>query len=349
MPLEKTPAGQGGIGKQRRKILFPVLVLLSCMMEACITETHEKRRAKMRAVLMRMMLGFFLVILGPLPSFAQILGLEGPITRVLPGRNEVEVMGTRVIVPPGTPITTPSVNLTELAGTTNPLLLLLGDPLPGRTEPGFMGGTAIINGAVNPDGTLTATDFFTEPAENVLIGNVTVSACTNSVCAGAGNTLRINGVRMVPIRDPRLRFKPITNDFGFRVNLVGANVAGNAAAAEGYFASGRFWYFLMEITGAPLLNPTQTEVSILRAQCRNDPDGIQLDVLGGVHNPATGAVTISDTDNGTVFGQQNAVVAAGEFGSYTFRLRNAVGFQTCPTSVTAQFGGASATSDVDVR
>lgn len=297
----------------------------------------------------RIVLGSFLMLLlGPLPALAQILGLEGPITRVMPGRNQMKVMGVTVNVPRGTPITTPTVNLTELAGTTNPLQQLLGKPLPGRTVPGFMGGTAIINGRVNPDGTLTATDVFVEPSENVLIGNITESTCTNNICAGPGNTLTVAGVRMTPIRDPRMAAEPIRNDFGFNVNMVGANLVGRSAAVEGYFARGRFWYFLMEITGAPLLNPTQREVSILRAQCRDDVDGIQLDVLGAVHTPATGAVTISDTNAGTVFGSQNAVAAGGGFGSYTFRLRNAPAFTTCPTSVTAQAGPATASADVDI-
>jgi hypothetical protein len=303
---------------------------------------------KMTTAFTRIVLGSFLaLLLGPLPAFAQILGLEGPITRVLPRSNEMIVMGARVLVPRGTPITTPTVNLTELAGTTNPLALLIGDPLPGRVDPGFIGGTAIINGRVNPNGTLVATDVFVEPSENVLIGNVTVSTCTNSVCAGAGNTLRIAGVRMTPIRDARMAVEPITNAFGFRVNLTGANLVGRSASAEGYFARGRFWYFLMEVAGAPLANRGR-EVSIQRAQCRDNAGGIQLDVLGAVHTPATGRVQIVDANDGTVFGGQNAISAGGAFGAYTFRLRDNPTFATCPTSVTARFGTAEATADVDI-
>ena len=153
---------------------------------------------------------------------------------------------------------------------------------------------------------------------------------------------------MARIGDARMAAEPVKNDFGFLVNLAGANLVGSPAAVEGYFANGRFFYFLMEITGAPLANPTQREVSITRAQCRDDPDGIQLDVLGAVHTPATGIVTISDTNGGTEFGAQNAVAAGGGFGSYTFRLRNNVAFNTCPTSVTAQIDAATATADVDI-
>jgi len=304
----------------------------------------------MTTVFTRMIFGFFLVsLLGLSPANAQILGLEGPITRVLPGSNQIVVMGARVTVPPGTPITTPTTNLTDLAGAANPLTLLVGDPLPGRgTTPGFIGGTAIINGRVGATGTMTATDVFVEPAENVMIGAITEAVCTNARCAGAGNILRLNGAKMAPIRDPRLAAEPIHNQFGFEVNLTGANLVGSAAESEGYFAGGRFNYFLLAITGAPLANPNQREVSILRAQCRDDAGGIQLDVLGAVHTPARGVVAISDANDGTVFGTQNTIAAGGRFGSYTFRLRNDPAFNTCPTSVTAQVGTASATAEVSI-
>lgn len=300
--------------------------------------------------LSRLFAGLFLAILfGPLPVSAQnILLLEGPIQRVRPALNQMVVMGVTVNVPPGTPITTPTTNLTDLAGGENPLSLLIGNSLPGRSPtPGFIGGTAIINGRVNAAGVATATDVFVEPAENVMLGSISTSTCTNVRCNGAGNLLELNGIEMRRLTDPRLKAGPVLNDFGFNANLTGANLVGNAASAEGYFARGRFHYFLLQIAGAPLSNPTITEVSITRAQCRDDAGGIQLDVLGSVHTPRTGIVTISD-GGATVFGTANAVAAAPGFGSYDFRLRDQPAFTTCPESVAAEFNGATATSTVDI-
>lgn len=291
---------------------------------------------------------FLLVLLlGPMPAHAQaLLSLEGPIQRVIPDQNAMVVMGVRVTVPPGTPITTPTTTLTALAD-------LLGNPLPGRIGanglplPGFVGGTAIINGRVTAAGALTATDVFVEPAENVMIGTITAATCSNANCVGAGNTISINRVRLVPIRDPRLAAGPVTNEFGFAANLAGAaNLVGRAAEAEGYFAGGRFNYYLFSVTGAPAAN-AGAEVSITRARCTEDPAGILLDVLGNTHPSGAGeSVTVSD-GAGTTFGTQPLIAAdVAGFGAYTFRLRNNAAFSACPANVTVEFGTVSVTSGV---
>ncbi|MHC1726146.1 MAG: hypothetical protein AB9866_09100 [Syntrophobacteraceae bacterium] len=289
-------------------------------------------------------------LLVPLHAGAQqVAAIEGPIQEISPETRRMVVMGVIVNVPPDVPITTPTANLTEMAGAGNSMDLLLGAPLPGRAVPGFLGGTAIINGTTLPSGNMRATDVFVEPSENVLIGPITAATCTNANCAGAGNSLSILRTRVVPIPDSRMRFS-IQNDFGFPVNLTGTNLVGAAASAEGYFVPPRsFRYFLLEITGAPLRNPGIAEVSIQRAQCREDAvDGLQLDVLGATHTPAIGTVTISN--GGTTFGTQ-ATISAGvgsEFGTYTFRLRDDPAFTACPENVTASFAGATATAAVDI-
>lgn len=281
------------------------------------------------------------------------LSLEGPLENVFVRRGEILVMGIRVAVPPGTPINTPTVDLVALAAGGNPLELLLGAPLPGRTQPGFLGGTAIVTGTVNPDGSgATADNVFVEPAETVLIGTITSATCSNARCAGPNNTLNLLNRRLIPIRDARMAPGPITNEFGFEVDLTGAAITGAFASAEGYFIPRRsFFYHTLEITGAPAANAGTPEVSIQRAQCGLDPDGIQLDVLGGVHDPNTGNVTIVDAANpATVYGSVAAVPdPASIFGTYTFRLRNNAQIQTCPATVMAQFSGATATSPVDTR
>ncbi len=286
----------------------------------------------------------------PAHAGAQVpASIEGPITAIDPLKSTMTVVGVIVHVPRGIPITTPTANLTELAGAGNPLELLLGRALDGRKVPGFMAGTAIITGVSLPSGNMRAAEIFVEPSENVLIGPITEAVCINADCEGAGNTLKILRAQLSPIRDQRMRFT-ITNDFGFPVDLTNANLVGAAASAEGYFVPSRFFrYFLLEITGAPLRNPGVTEVSIQRAQCRPDVDGIQLDVLGATHTPAIGTVTISN--GGTTFGAQ-ATISAGvgsEFGAYTFRLRDNPAFNACPDTITATFEGATASAQVDIR
>jgi len=71
-------------------------------------------------------------------------------------------------------------------------------------------------------------------------------------------------------------------------------------------------------------------------------------VLGNVHTPRTGVVTISNTANGTDFGTTNAVVADARHGSFNFGLQDNIAFGTCPGNVTAQFGAATATLDVTI-
>ncbi len=278
---------------------------------------------------------------------APLVSLEGPIQSILP--NGIVVVGVTVIIPPGTPVVSPTADLTALSGG-DAVTLLAGRRFPGRTPAGFLKGTAIITGRRQPNGNIRATDVFVEPAENVLIGAVTQSTCTTADCSGAGDVFSVLGAPLIPLKDPRMPAGPIMNQYGFASNLALRSVVGKLAAAEGYFAKGTFYFHTIEVTGASLANPSRREVSVQRAQCRGDVDGIQLDVLGAVHTPATGTVTITGTADGTVFGTVAAVSAgAGSpFGTYTFRLRNAPAFPTCPASVTAPFGAATAVLDVTI-
>ena len=305
-----------------------------------------------------MLAGLALSLLSaPMPVAAQTVpfGLEGPLQRVLPGQNTMVVMRARVTIPPGTPISSPTGELTGIGA-------LLGNPLPGRFQadgitpiPGFLNGTAIINGTIdNVTGELVATDVFVEPSENVTIGTITEAVCTNAACVGAGNRIRINGTMMRPLLDPRIAAGPVTNEFGFAVNLAGLTVdpaagpSGIAAEAEGYFDGRVFRYFLMSVGAgaAPLVN-AGTEVSITRAQCRQRAGGIELGILGNTHPDNSGLVTISD--GGTTFGTVNAIASGvAGFGTYNFGLGGNLAFLTCPANVTANFGGATATSPVDI-
>ncbi|MFM9081454.1 MAG: hypothetical protein ACKOTE_15220 [Opitutaceae bacterium] len=113
--------------------------------------------------------------------------------------------------------------------------------LQGRAQPGFEGGTAIVEG-VWQNNQLVASSVFVEPAENILLGEVTST-----------NPLRINGVEItiLPLAGtiptggfannldagitaghllPRLGQTGLRHDVGIPLASVSANVL---AAAEG--------------------------------------------------------------------------------------------------------------------
>ncbi len=285
-----------------------------------------KNRLQLAAGITFMVLSF--------PASAVPLLLEGPISAISAnpdGSGSITVLGVVVDIPAGTSITTPTATLSmnQAVNTT---------PLPGRTQPGFIGGTAIIAGtsvaSVN-----TADSLFMEPAENILGADVTSTP---------PDAIAIAGVPMVPISDVRLLAGPVTNDFGFEVDPATVP-SGVDAVAEGYFSndgSGAFQYFALTASGGDILNPGVTEVSVIRAQCRagaTPADPIELRVLGGVHDPAGGTVTIRDWGP-TTFGTVTAVADVPPFGVYDFRVRT--GFTVCPSSVTVEFSGASTVAAV---
>lgn len=200
--------------------------------------------------------------------------LEGPISSIQrAGANvNVVVMGITVRVRPATVITTPTATLTleQLLDTT---------PLPGRSEPGFVGGTAIVEGNTTASGIVIADTIFVEPAENVVIGIVTENA------SGA---LKVNGLAVTMLADARIPAEPLRNDLGFEIAAEAVTV-GTIVALEGYYsASSRALHsFILEATGTPALNPG-LQVSILRAQGRADRG--ELEVRGGVSGVPAGAV-----------------------------------------------------------
>lgn len=177
---------------------------------------------------------------------------EGPISSITlqpDGSVVMTVIGVTVTVPVGTPVRSPSRSLTLRQ-------LALRTRLPGRSQPGFIGGTALVNGVVDvAAGTFTATDMVVEPAENVLIGVVTQAS-----------PLCILNSEIVPGTDARIPFSMV-NQFGFAITAPTIPLGTNAAA-EGYYASGKFQTFLLELTGDfPLVNPN-SQINIIRAQCR---------------------------------------------------------------------------------
>src|SRR2546425_11956461 len=89
--------------------------------------------------------------------------VEGPISAVADhrdGSGTITVMGIVIQIPVGTPITTPTATLT---------MAQLADPttFPGRSQPGFIGGGAGINGN-RSGGIVTARDVFVSTPQNIL-------------------------------------------------------------------------------------------------------------------------------------------------------------------------------------
>src|SRR5438094_6744369 len=110
-----------------------------------------------------------LKLLAVCPPDAQVKPiLEGPIDAVndhRDGGSTTTVMGIVIQIHEGTPITTPTATL-SMAQLTD------STAFPGRSQPGFIGGVAIVNGS-STDGVITATDVFVAPAQHFLVGRVT--------------------------------------------------------------------------------------------------------------------------------------------------------------------------------
>ena len=278
----------------------------------------------------RFKLGVGLLLLAVSLRVAAVpLLLEGPISAVTAnpdGSGNITVLGVLVNIPAGTPITTPTASLTidQAADPT---------PLPGRIQPGFLGGTAIIEGD-SVLGVNTASSLFMEPSENILGADVT------SVPPAA---IEIGGTTLQALTDARIPADPVMNDFGFEVDPASVPT-GVDAVAEGYFSnngSGIFNYFALAVADGVMINAGQPEISITRAQCiagANPGDPIELRVLGAVHDPALVSITLKDFGPTTFDIQSSAINADNPvFGDYSFNVRNNPAFQVCPASVTAEF------------
>ena len=312
--------------------------------------------------------------------------LEGAIENIVPSTDSVFVMGIEVNVPRSVPISTPTADINAVAaevgasvGRPNikPLVLMrrfrvdgvdvLPAQLPGRSDLGFIGGTAIITGtAVLDDATgallsITADTMFAEPAENVILGGITGVNCSVSTCDAPGDSLTNLGRPLLRLDDPRMPAVPVTDDFGFGIDL--SLVSGPLpSAVEGYYGEdSAFHYHTLAIdvgtTGTALLNQG-AEVSIQRAQCDDQGGELDFEVRGATHDPSSGLVAFNDTATGAPLGDVDVETVIDEvtgqptrFG--TFRFRGTVddpGGLGCPASITATFvdgGGVTAEAPVN--
>jgi hypothetical protein len=234
------------------------------------------------------------------PAWAQVVvpdaSIEGPLQSVthtsgsitLDGElvtwvGEMRVMDVTVRVLEDATIHSPTATLTLNQVDAPPAL-------PGRSQNGFLGGTAIVTGA-SAAGILYATDVFVEPAENVIVGEAT---------GAVDGDVTVNNVRAVALTDPRIPAGPPINGFGFEV-IPSTIPVNSLLAIEGYFAEGTpkgvLHYHTLEADGGTLVRAGTREVSILRAQCRIRGGGRdELEVRGGTHNPAATPVTIEISD-----------------------------------------------------
>lgn len=274
---------------------------------------------------------------------AQPVEIEGPISGITYDPQDesatVTVFGVPFRVPKGTPISTPTrsdLTTGELADT---------GKFSGRSQDGFVGGTAIMVGE-SANGVTTITSVFAEPAENVALGVITHNDSENGI--------RALGIPLKPIQDgaitPRIPPEGFHNSFGFAVNPATVPV-GAGAGVEGYFGEdGALHYFLVEVTAGDLLEDVP-QTSILRARC--DPGG-RLEVQGASYQPAVATIEFRNKNN-ELFGNITTIASLEDprFGDYRFRTDvnngevDSVG--ACPSVIKAVnlANGTEATATVD--
>lgn len=204
---------------------------------------------------------------------------------------------------------------------------LLGTPLPGRSVPGFLDGTAIVTGSSGAGGRVRAASIRIEPSENLLAGEVRASA---------GRAFAILRTPVELLDDPRMPGRAV-DEFGFEIDPTTAP-NGSFAAAEGYFGDdGLFHAHSLTADGAVVGPADQT--SILRAI----QGGTELDVRGASTIPS-GVITLRCDDGSTATTTITPDADQPSFGVWRVKF-TVVGM---PASVIAQSSnGSSATAAVE--
>lgn len=289
----------------------------------------------------------------PPPTVAALEGAISSVTLNTDSSITMVVMGMTVNVPVSAVITSPTATLT-------PAQLADATPLPGRPQPGFIGGTAIINGTVDASGLVTAGDVFVEPSENVVLGIVTANTSTQ---------ISVNGIPVSLITDARMPANPVQDVNGIAI-IPSSIPVGVGAGVEGYFSDGTFYAFMIEADEGTPVN-VQPQVVITRALGRertpNNRRGDELEVRGTcttTHAPSATTQSIIvyriDGTTQTLLGTGTATVdpAAPGVANFVFRVTtpptNDPILGTAPTTVrvvntSVGADNASATSAVEVR
>ncbi|HAY06115.1 MAG TPA: hypothetical protein DCY26_05600, partial [Hyphomonas sp.] len=228
-----------------------------------------------------------------------VVELEGPLASYVANdanSGTMTVMNTKVEVTAETDFVTPTKTRNELWASNarnsanaryNVTNWMRGDSYLGRNPRGVIGATVIVTGVVDPvTGKVTAQEVFTDVAENVVLGVVSETNCTNATCDNPGDFIRGNGPTgpvFIPNKDPRLPANPIVDAGLFELDLQGANLNGAFFAGEGYFSQTAvhptnaetpteqaivYWAFeLGDIRADLLKNKLGREISVLRIRC----------------------------------------------------------------------------------
>ncbi|MBA3067964.1 MAG: hypothetical protein FP825_05715 [Hyphomonas sp.] len=309
-----------------------------------------------------------------------LVEIEGPLsayTATTTTSGALTVMNAPVLVTETTEFVSPTGDRSTTASPNNPNRTMTvtqwmrGATFDGRRRPGLLGGTVIVTGLYNTaSGAITASEVFSDVAENVMLGVVTDSSCSAPNCDGPGDYIRgNNGPVFIPNKDPRLTAGPLTDAGLFALDMTTKSFGGTidvpvTFAGEGFFSDDKifpepgapnaeqaivYWAFELGENRPDLVaTPGVAEISALRIRCT---EGGRLEVRGFVHAPMdeTGAPTgiigqplsggegrirATMTVNGvttTYFDQNNDPPTADLPGTYgVYRLRQDV--TSCGTS-----------------
>lgn len=235
--------------------------------------------------------------------------VEGPLTAVDASGGTLSVFGQTINVPAGTPISSPTATGLSLAD------LGSGPAFPGRSEAGFLGGTAIVDAETDETGApINALNVFVEIAEHVIVGAVSKNDATG---------FEVLGVPVVLLEgDARMPSRVVAEGTNIAIDLATVQT-GTLSAVEGYYAGGTLYAHTIEAQGTAEGEPT---TSITRARCKGDDE---LEVRG-VSSETTGTVTLFDNATGAQLGTATVVDEGTGLGEFVAKLD-----VTCPAEVRA--------------
>lgn len=223
----------------------------------------------------RILFVFFSSLLLALHAQAQfpapvITVVEGPvkgISRNADGTLLLTVMGVPVILSASTRVHSPSAFLTfnQLMNNTR---------MPGRTQRGFMNGTAIATGTQDANGVMTAVNLSITPAENVVVGMITKNS---------GGLLEVNQMPVKFCTDARMPGRGAMNAFAIPIDLASV-VVGTTATLEGYYDDASTFQSInlyIDTFAPPLSTAPQVSFMVLRAT-EQITKGDDVEALGGV-------------------------------------------------------------------
>lgn len=226
----------------------------------------------------------------------------------------VKCNGMTVNVPSTATVSSPTHNI-GIAG------LLSDYQLPGRSEPGFIGGTCIIDGE-NSGMTNTASSVYLEPAENVIVGEVSQSIKDPANPDGPPRPFKIRDVEIVLLDESiatgdsatsrLITSKKPRNEVGVEINLDTVEM-NDLSSAEGYLGSdGKLYAYVIETTGGSgdPANNVLAQATVQRADLttRNAATfQYKLEIRGGCTFPYGGTSQVleiqiasgKNTDNST--------------------------------------------------